>query len=93
MIFTSDPDKPQGYRFPAAVIQYAIYLYHRFTLSYRDVQELLSERGVSITHETTRAWCDRFAPDITEQLRSRKERRSRTWHADEMRVATGGTVY
>ena len=84
---------PKGYRFPKAVIFYAVYLYHRFLLSYRDVQELLFRRGVDISHETVRAWCARFGPDMAGALRHRRPRRGRNWHLDEMRVVIGGTVH
>lgn len=84
---------PKGYRFPKAVISYAGYLYHRFLLSYRDAQELLFERGIDVSHETVRAWCARFGPDIAEALRKRKPRRGRRWHLDEMRVVVGGAVH
>ncbi len=63
---------------------HAVYLYHRFLLSYRDVQELLFERGIEVSHKTVRAWCVRFRPDLTEALRHRKLRRGRTWHLDEV---------
>ena len=55
---------PKGYRFPKFVISHAVYLYHRFLLSYRDVQELLFERGIDVSHETLRARCARFGPDM-----------------------------
>ena len=84
---------PKGYRFPKVVISYAVYLYHRFLLSYRDVQELLFERGIDVSQETVRAWCGHFGPDIAEALRHRKPRRGSTWHLDEMRVVVGGTVH
>lgn len=90
---TDASECPKGYRFPKVVISYAIYLYHRFLLSYRDVQELLFERGVDISHETIRAWCVRFGPDLAEALRKRRLRRGRTWPLDEMRVVVGGTVH
>jgi putative transposase len=83
---------PKGYRFPKSIISYAVYLYHRFLLSYRDVQELLFERGVDVSHETVRTWCGRFSPDIAEALWHRKPRRGRSWHLDEMRVALGGVA-
>ncbi len=51
-----------------------MYLYHRFLLSYRDVQELLFERGINVSHETVRAWCVRFGPDLAEALRHRRLR-------------------
>jgi len=84
---------PKGYRFPKVVISYAVYLYHRFLLSYRDVQELLFKRGIDVSHETVRAWCVRFGPDMAEALRHRKPRRTRAWHLDEMRVVVGGVVH
>ncbi len=83
---------PKGYRFPKTIISYAVYLYHRFLLSYRDVQELLFERGVNVSHETIRAWCAKFGPDIAEALRQRKPRRGRSWHLDEMRVVVGSVT-
>ena len=90
---TEASECPKGYRFPKAVISYAVYLYHRFLLSYRDVQELLFERGIEVSHETVRAWCMRFGPDLAEALRHRKPRRGRSWHLDEMRVVVGGVVH
>lgn len=90
---TEASECPKGYRFPRMVISYAVYLYHRFLLSYRDVQELLFKRGVDVSHETVRAWCAKFGPDMAEALRHRKLRRGRTWHLDEMRVVVGGTVH
>ena len=65
---------PKGHRFPKTVISYAVYLYHRFLLSYRDVQELLFERGINVSHETVRVWCVKFGPDLAEALRYRKPR-------------------
>jgi putative transposase len=82
----------KGYRFPKAVISYAVYLYHRFLLSYRDVQELLFERGIDVSHETVRIWCAKFGPELAQALRYRKPRRGRTWHLDEMRVVVGGVA-
>jgi putative transposase len=91
-VFTST-DCPKGYRFPKLIISYAVYLYHRFLLSYRDVQELLFERGIDVSHETVRVWCAKFGPDMAEALRHRKSRRGRSWHLDEMRVVVGGVVH
>ncbi len=65
-------ERPKGYRFPKLIISYAVYLYHRFLLSYRDVQELLFKRGVDVSHETVRVWCATFGPDLAEALRHRK---------------------
>jgi len=59
----------RGYRFPPAVIQHAIWLYLRFTLSYRDVEELLAERGLDVSCETVRRWVLKFGPVIARELR------------------------
>ena len=84
---------PKGYRFPKLVISHAIYLYHRLPISYRDVQELLFKRGIAVSHETVRAWCRRFGPDMAEALRQRRPRQGRVWHLDEMRIVMGGVVH
>ena len=90
---TECAEHPKGYGFPKSIISYAVYLYHRFLLSYRDVQELLFERGVDVSHETVRAWCGKFGPAIAEALRRRRSRRGRTWHLDEMRVTLSGVTH
>jgi putative transposase len=87
------PESPKGYRFPKLVISRAIYLYHRLPISYRDVQELLFKRGIDVSHETVRAWCAKFGPDLAEALRQRKPKRGRVWHLDEMRIVMGGVVH
>ncbi len=53
-----------GYRFPPAIIQQAIWLYFRFTLSFRDVEDLLAERGITVSYETVRRWVNHFGPMI-----------------------------
>jgi putative transposase len=53
----------KGYRYPIEVIGHAVWLYHRFTLSLRDVEELMLARGVVVTYETIRSWCAKFGPD------------------------------
>ena len=64
------------YRFPPEIIQHAIWLYLRFTLSYRDVEELLAERGLDISYETVRRWVLKFGPAIARRLRQRRPRPS-----------------
>jgi putative transposase len=76
----------RGFRFPQAVIQHAIWLYLRFTLSLRDVEELLAERGIVVTYETVRVWVARFGPLIARRLRRRRGQSSGVWHLDEMFV-------
>lgn len=91
------PDRPghhHRHRFPATVIAHAVWLYHRFALSLRDVEELLLERGISVTYETVRAWVAKFGAQYAAALRKREARPGRTWHLDEVfsRVA-GKQVY
>ena len=79
------------HRFPAEIIQHAIWLYLRFTLSYRDVEELLAERGLDISYETVRRWVLKFGPAIARRLRRRRPRASDRWHLDEMVVRIAGS--
>src|SRR5271166_1004460 len=78
------------HRFPPEIIQLAIWLYLRFTLSYRDVEELLAERGLDISYETVRRWVLKFGPAIARRLRQRRPRPSDHWHLDEMVVRIAG---
>src|SRR5262249_23977326 len=79
-----------GYRFPPDIIQQAIWLYLRFTLSLRDVEELLAERGIDVSHETIRRWVVVFGPMIARRLRAMRPKPHTTWHLDEMFVSIGG---
>ena len=90
---TKATEFPKRHRFPKLIISHAIYLYHRFTLSYRDVQELLFQRGIDVSHETIRNWCSKFGPDLAQAIRNYKPRYSKVWHLDEMRVVIGGVVH
>src|SRR5437763_8628983 len=78
------------HRFPPVVIQHAVWLYLRFTLSYRDVEDLLAERGVDVSYETVRSWGLKFGPVIARRLRRRRPRPSDRWHLDEMVVRIAG---
>ena len=78
------------HRFPPVIIQHAVWLYLRFTLSYRDVEELLAERGLDISYETVRCWVLKFGPMIAQRLRRRRPRPSNRWHLDEMGVRIAG---
>ena len=60
----------RGYRYPTEVISYAVWLYYRFSLSLRDVEELLAERGATVTYETIRAWCAKFGPSYAAASRT-----------------------
>ncbi len=68
-----------GYRFPPAIISHAVWLYHRFSLSFRDVEDLLAERGITVSHEAIRQWCLKFRPRYARSLRRRQGRLGDTW--------------
>ena len=67
-----------------------VWLYHRFPLSYRDVQELLHQRGIQVSHETIREWCIKFGPLFAEELRHREPRRGSRWYLDEVCTSVDG---
>jgi putative transposase len=85
------PISYRHHRFPPVVIQHAVWLYLRFTLSYRDVEELLAERGLDVSYETVRSWVVKFGPIIARRLRRCRPRPSDRWHLDEMVVRIAGT--
>lgn len=74
------------HRFPPSIIRHCVWLYARFTLSYRDVEEMLAERGVDVSYETVRRWFLKFGPAIAANLRRSRARPSDHWHLDEMVV-------
>ncbi len=78
------------HRFPIEIISHAVWLYHRFGLSLRDVEDLLAERGVEVTYETIRRWCGKFGPDYARKLRRRQGRLGDTWFLDEVFVTVRG---
>ncbi len=79
-----------GYRFPSEIISHAVWLYYRFALSFRDVEDLLAQRGVTVTYETIRQWCCTFGPAYARSLRRRRGRMGDTWHLDELFVNIRG---
>src|ERR1700749_1801399 len=78
------------HRFPPVVTQHAVWVYLRFTLSHRDVEDLLAERGLDVSYETIRSWVLKFGPVIARRLRRRRPRPSDRWHLDEMVVRIAG---
>ncbi len=79
-----------GYRFPPEIIAHAVWLYFRFVLSYRDVEELLAERGIILTYETVRQWCRKFGQTHANSLRRRRPRPGDKWHLDEVFISING---
>ena len=78
------------HRFPPGVIRYAVWLYFGFTLSVRDVEELLAQRGIEVSRETVRCWVIKFGPLIAANLRRRRSPPTGRWHLDEMVVKISG---
>ena len=81
------------HRFPAEVICHAVWLYARFTLSFRDVEELLAERGLEVSNETVRRWFLKFGNGIAANLRRSRPRANDRWHLDEMVIVVRGEHY
>jgi putative transposase len=82
-----------GYRFPAEIIGYAVWLYYRFALSHRDVEEVLAERGVQVSYEAIRLWCRKFGPAYAQALRRRHPRPGDKWYVDEVQLKINGRRY
>ena len=80
----------RGYRFPSEFISHAVWLYHRFSLSCRDTEDLLAERGINVTYETIRQWCLTFGPEYTPRLRRRRGRQGDTSYLGELFVRIQG---
>jgi putative transposase len=77
-------------RFPVEIISHAVWLYFRFCLSYRDVEELLFARGVTVTYEAIRKWCCKFGPSYANELRRWRPRPGDKWHLDEVFLSING---
>jgi putative transposase len=80
----------QRHRFPSKIISHAVWLYHRFCLIFREVEELLAKRGISVTYETIRRWCQKFGPDYARKLKKRQGRLGDTRPIDEVFVSIQG---
>jgi hypothetical protein len=78
------------HRFPAEIISHCVWLYFRFSLSYRDVQEMMAERGVIVSHEAVRYWGRKFGQGYANQLRRRRPQPGDTWHLDEAFLTING---
>ena len=77
------PDPHYRHRFPAEIISHAVWLYHVFSLSLRDVELLLAQRGIVLSYETVRRWCKKFGQSFANRLRRRRPRPGDRWHVDE----------
>ena len=86
-------DSYKNHRFPPEIIAHAVWLYHRFSLSFREVEELLAERGVIVSYEAVRLWCLKFGQTFAKKLRQRRGRPGDTWHLDELFIRIRGKRY
>ncbi len=87
---TGPPPSYRGCRFPPEIISHVVWLYHRFGLSVRDIENLLAERGVTVTYEAIRQWCRTFGLDYARRLRRRRGRMGDTWYLDEVFIKLQG---
>jgi len=87
------PDPHYRHRFPAEIISHAVWLYHAFSLSFRDVELILAERGVIVSYESIRRWCLKFGASFAARLRRRRPRPGDKWHMDEVFIRIRGEVH
>jgi putative transposase len=88
-----DPAPYPGHRFPAEIISHAVWLYHVFSLSLRDVELILAERGITVTHESIRCWCRKLDSEFASKLRQRRPKPGDTWHLDEVFLRINGVLH
>ncbi len=84
---------PKGHRFPVSIISHAVWRYHRFNDSYRDIQEEFAYRNIIVSHEAIRSWCNKFCHHFKEVIRKRERKPKDKWHLDEMTVKLNGVSY
>ena len=83
----------RGYRFPKEIIAHAVWLYFGFGVSFRDVEDMLAARGVFVTYETVRRWCDKFGKQFADGIRRRRARTGDKWHLDEVFLKINGVIH
>ncbi len=81
------------YRFPPEIIQYAVWLYHRFNLSHRDIEDLLSERSIQVSYEAIRLWCKKFGPEYAKRLKKMRNGFGDTFFIDEVFIKINGVQH
>ncbi len=87
---TKKTNRYHGHWFPGEVISTAVWLYYRFSLSFRDVEDLMAQRGVTVSYESVRRWCGKFGPSYKRALKRREKKGSDQWFVDEMFVRING---
>jgi putative transposase len=78
------------HRFPPSIISYAVWVYYRFNLSFRDIEDLLAEKGVSVSYEAIRLWCIKFGPSYARKLKQRHRGFGDTFYLDEVCIKING---
>jgi len=86
----NSPIQYKRYRFPPEIIQYAVWLNHRFNLSHRDIEDPLAERGITVSYESIRLWCNKFGPKYAKRLKKRHQGFGDTFFIDEVFVKISG---
>lgn len=84
---------PKHHRFPVSIISHAVWRYHRFNDSYRDIKEELAYRNIEVSHEAIRLWCNKFASHFKEVIRKRERKPKDKWHLDEMSIKINGICF
>ena len=85
--------KPKRHRYPASIISFAVWSYHRFNDSYRDVAERLAFRGIIVSYESIRKWCQKFASSFRDIIKKRERKPTDKWHMDEMYLTVNGKKF
>ena len=90
MVLICSPHRLKGFRFPTSVVSYAVWAYHRFNMSLRDVEDFLAERGLTVSYETIRVWVTRFGPEVAKKIRRARPIVTDKWHLDEVVIMIRG---
>jgi putative transposase len=85
--------KPKRYRYPAEIISHAIWMYHRFNISYRDIEEMLRYRGILVSYETVRTWSNKFGKSFADVIKKKEPKPTDKWHLDEMIIKMNGVKF
>jgi putative transposase len=93
VVVTAASSSYKGHRYPPEIIAHCVWLYHRFPLSFREVEELMLARGVAVSDETIRQWCAKFGQAYANRLRRRQARPGDKWHLDEVFIRITGTIH
>jgi putative transposase len=92
VVVTAATSSYKGHRYPPEIIAHCVWLYHRFPLSFREVEELMLQRGVVVSYESIRQWCAKFGQVYANRLRRRRARPGDKWHLDEVFIRINGTI-